>query len=132
MSRSPLRLLAGGEAVAFAIHLQDVDVMSETVEQCAGEPLGSEYGRPFVERQIGGDESSVSLIALAKNLEKELGTDRRKKHIAQFVDDQQLDRVEVFLQRAQTALVTRFHELMHERGCGREGNAVSLLASSQP
>ena len=51
MSRLPLRLLAGGEAVAFAIHLQDVDVMSET----AGEPLGSEYGRPFVERQIGGD-----------------------------------------------------------------------------
>ena len=43
MSRLPLRLLAGGEAVAFAIHLQDVDVMSETVEQCAGEPLGSEY-----------------------------------------------------------------------------------------
>jgi hypothetical protein len=55
MSRLPLRLLARGEAVAFAIQFQDVDVMSETVEQGAGEPLGSEYGRPFVERQIGGD-----------------------------------------------------------------------------
>jgi hypothetical protein len=41
MSRLPLRLLAGGEAVAFAIHLQDVDVVSETVEQCAGETMAA-------------------------------------------------------------------------------------------
>jgi hypothetical protein len=32
LGRSPLRLLAGGEAVAFAIHLQDMDMMSEPVE----------------------------------------------------------------------------------------------------
>jgi hypothetical protein len=41
---------------AVAVHLQNVDVMSEPFEQCACEPLGSEYGRPFVERQIGGDK----------------------------------------------------------------------------
>ena len=49
MSRLPLRLLAGGEAVAFAIHLQDVDVMSETVEQCAGKALASKDARPFLD-----------------------------------------------------------------------------------
>jgi hypothetical protein len=32
LSRSPLCLLASGEAVAFAIHLQDMDMMSEPVE----------------------------------------------------------------------------------------------------
>ena len=32
LGRSPLCLLAGGEAVAFAIHLQDMDMMSEPVE----------------------------------------------------------------------------------------------------
>ena len=66
MSRLPLRLLAGGEAVAFAIHLQDVDVMSETIEQCAGEPLGSEYGRPFVERQIGGVNDGEKLCQMSE------------------------------------------------------------------
>jgi hypothetical protein len=38
MSGTPLCLL-GGEAEAFAIHLQNVDVMGQAVEQCAGEPL---------------------------------------------------------------------------------------------
>jgi hypothetical protein len=31
MSRSPLRLFAGGEAVAFAVHFQNIYVMSEPV-----------------------------------------------------------------------------------------------------
>ena len=52
LGRSPLRLLAGGEAVAFAIHLQDVDMMGEPVEHGAGEPLRTEYGGPFIERQV--------------------------------------------------------------------------------
>ena len=40
LSRSPLCLLAGGEPIAFAVHLQDVDMMGEPVEQGAGEPFG--------------------------------------------------------------------------------------------
>jgi hypothetical protein len=31
LSRSPLRLLAGGEAIAFAVHLQDIDMMGKPV-----------------------------------------------------------------------------------------------------
>jgi hypothetical protein len=50
LSRSPLCLLAGGEPIAFAVHLQDVDMMGEPVEQGAGEPFGAEYGRPFLKR----------------------------------------------------------------------------------
>ena len=40
LGRSPLRLLAGGEAVTFAIHLQDMDMMrnvSTTLRQPAFE-----------------------------------------------------------------------------------------------
>jgi hypothetical protein len=44
---SPLRLLACGEAVAFPIHLQNVDMMGKAVEQCASEPFRTEYGCPF-------------------------------------------------------------------------------------
>ena len=50
LSRSPLRLLAGGEPVAFAVHLQDVDMME--VEQGTREPFRAEYGSPFIERQV--------------------------------------------------------------------------------
>jgi len=38
------------EPVAVAVHLQDMDVVGEPVEQRAGEPFGTEHAGPFVER----------------------------------------------------------------------------------
>ena len=56
LRRSRLCLLAGGEPVALAVHLQDVDMMGEPVEQGAGEPFRAEYGSPFIERQVACDQ----------------------------------------------------------------------------
>ena len=42
------------EPVALAVHLENMDMVGQAVEQCAGEPLGSEYLGPFVEWQVGG------------------------------------------------------------------------------
>src|ERR1017187_874578 len=41
----------GQYAVAFPVHLQDVDVMGEPVQQDSCQPFGSERLGPFVERQ---------------------------------------------------------------------------------
>ena len=49
-------------AVAFAIHLQDVDMMGEPVEQGAGEPFRAEYGGPFIEWQVAGDQRGAAFI----------------------------------------------------------------------
>src|SRR5882757_5027424 len=108
-----------------------MDVMREAVEERAGEPFRAEDRRPFIERQIAGDKRGATFIALAEDLEEQLRADRRERYVAQFVDDQQLDRIEMFLQRPQTALVARFHEFMHESGGGREGDAVAFLASGK-
>ena len=62
------------EPVALAIHLEDVDVVGEAVEERAGEALGAEHLGPFVEGQIGGDQGRAPLVALAEHLEQELGT----------------------------------------------------------
>ena len=51
------------EPVALAIHLEDVDVVGEAVEESAGKPLGAEHLGPFVERQIGGDQGRAPLVA---------------------------------------------------------------------
>ena len=98
LSRSPLRLLAGGKPVAFPIHLQDVDMMGEAVEQSTGKPFRTEYGCPFIEWQVAGDESGTTLIALAEHLEEQFGANCRKRHIAQLIDDEEFDRIEVLLQ----------------------------------
>jgi hypothetical protein len=56
----PARLAFGvGEAVAVTVHLEDVDVMGETVEERAGEALGAEHGCPLVERQVFGWSDST-------------------------------------------------------------------------
>jgi hypothetical protein len=42
------------EAEAVAVHLQDVDMMGEPVQQCAGETFGAEDLGPLLEGQIAG------------------------------------------------------------------------------
>ena len=105
--------------------------MGEAVEQRAGEPLGPEHARPFIEWQVAGDQSGAAFIALAEHFEEQLRANCRERHITQFVDDQQFDRVEMFLQRPQAAFVAGFHEFVDESGRRCEGDAVALLAGRQ-
>ena len=47
-------LPAALEAVAFAVHFQDVDVMGEAVQQRPGEPFRAEDLGPLVEEKVDG------------------------------------------------------------------------------
>ena len=58
------------EAVAVAVHLEDVDVVGEPVEQSAGQALGGEHAGPLIEGQIAGDDGGAALVALAEDLEQ--------------------------------------------------------------
>ena len=53
-----------------------MDVMSEAVEECAGQPLRTEHGCPFIEWQIAGDQRAAALVTLAEDLEQQLGPGR--------------------------------------------------------
>ena len=44
--------LAAVEPEAFAVHLQDVDVMGEPIEESACEAFRAEDAGPFIERQV--------------------------------------------------------------------------------
>src|SRR5207302_1566112 len=88
--RPALALLALFEAIAVAVHFEDVDVVGQPIEQRAGQPLGPEHAGPLVERQIGSDDGGAALVALAEDFEQELGAGRRWRHLDELVDDQQL------------------------------------------
>jgi len=64
------------EPEAVAVELEDVNVVGETIEQRAGEPLGGEHAGPLVEGQIAGDDNRAALVALAEDLEQQLGAGR--------------------------------------------------------
>lgn len=106
-------------------------MVRKAIEQRAGETLRTEHRRPFIEWQIAGHQRGATFIALAEDLEEQLRTNCRERHVAQLVD-QQFDGVEMFLQRPQAALVARFHEFVHEGGGRGEGDTEALLACGEP
>ena len=106
-------------------------MMSEPIEQRAGQPFRTEDRGPFIEWQVAGDQRGATFVALAEHLEEQFRTDGGEWHVSQFVNDQQFDRVEVFLQCPQPAFIARFHELVHEGGGRGESDALVFLAGGQ-
>ena len=47
------------EPITVAVHFEDVDVVSQSVEQRTGQPLRPEHAGPLVEWQIAGDDGGA-------------------------------------------------------------------------
>ena len=57
------------QTVAFAVHLQDMDVVRETIEQRTGQPFGAKDARPILKGQVRGHDDRAALVPLAEYLE---------------------------------------------------------------
>ena len=90
------------EAVAVAVHLQDVDVVGETVPQRSGQPFDLD---PFAERQVGSDQDGAPLVALVEDLEEQFRSGGGQGDEAQFVDDQQAEVEQFPLEVEQPSLI---------------------------
>ena len=126
-----LAFLALPETIAVAVHLENVDVVGEPIEQRTGQPLGAEHAGPFVERQIAGNDGGAALVALAEYLEQQLGAGRRERHVTELVDDQGPVAGELALQAQQTLLVPRLEQLVRQGRGRREADREAFLAGRQ-
>ena len=106
--------LAVFEPEAVAVHLEDVNVVGKAIEQRAGQALGGEHAGPLVEGQVAGDDDRAALVALAEDLEQQLGAGRRQRDVAQLVDDQKLVAGELALQAQQTLFVAGLVQLVDQ------------------
>ena len=106
-------------------------MVGQPVEQRAGQALGGEHAGPLVERQIAGDDGGAALVALGEHLEQQLGAGLGERHIAEFVDDQQLVAGELALQAQQPLLVAGLDQLVDQGGRGGEADREALLAGGQ-
>jgi hypothetical protein len=104
------------QAVALAIHLQDVDVVGEPVQQGPGQPLAAQGFGALVERQVAGHQRGATLGALAEALEQQLRATLGEGHEAEFVDGQQPVAGQLLLQAQQPLLVARLQEFVHQGG----------------
>src|SRR4029079_19517948 len=81
---------AGLQAVALAIHLEDMDMVGEPVEQRAREALRTEDAGPFVKGQVAGHQHRTPLVTSAEDLEQQFRPGGRQRYVAELIDDQQL------------------------------------------
>ena len=75
------------EAVTVAVHLQDMDVVGEAVQQRAGEAFRAKHCGPFVEGEVGGDQDGTPLVSLAEDFEEQFRSGGGQRDEAQIVDD---------------------------------------------
>ena len=59
------------EPEAVVSGFQDVAVVSETVEESCRHLGVTEYGGPFAEAEIGGDDDAGALVELAEEMEQQ-------------------------------------------------------------
>jgi hypothetical protein len=70
-------------------------------------------------------------VALAEDLEEKFGASLGQWHIAELVDDEELDSGELGLKFEQTLFVARFHQLMDEPNRRRKGDGKAALAGGE-
>ena len=126
-------MAAALEAVAVAVHLDDVHVVGEAVQQCPGEPFRSEDLCPLVEGQVGGDQNGTRLVALTEDLEEQFRPGGGQRHEVQFVDDEEPEASQVALEVEQSAVVSGLHEFVDQGrgGGGGEAHGHSPLTGGQ-
>ena len=124
--------LALSQAIAFAVHLEDVDVVGQPVEERPGQALGAEGFRPFIEGQVARDQRGSALVALRDQFKEQLGPSFGERDEAQFVDDQQLGVGHLFLDPQQATLVARLHQFVDQGRGGGEADRHPFLAGREP
>ncbi len=119
------------EAVTITVHLENIDVMGQAVEQRASESVGAEGLGPFVEGQIAGDHGRAAFIALREDFKQQLRPGFAQWHKTQLVNDQQFILGELFLETQQDLFVAGLHQLMDQGTCGDKTNTQAFLARGQ-
>src|SRR4051812_12307497 len=100
-----LRLHRLAEAVALAVHLQDLAVMRQAVQKRRRHPFPLEDLTPLAERQIARHQHAATLVAVAEDAEHQFDSATAQRHVAQLVNDQQLRSFELAKESVERVLL---------------------------
>ncbi len=119
------------EAEALSVHLQDMDMVGQAVEEGPREPFRAKDFGPLVKGQVGGSQDRAAFIALAEDLEEQLGASLGQGYEAQFVDNQELETRQLPLKVEQPPFVPGLNQLVDQSGGRGESHGQSSLTRSQ-
>ena len=72
--------------------------MCEAVESGSGQSFAAENFGPVFEGQVRRDDDAVAFVRGADDIEQEFGADFAGRHVAQFIEYQQVELRELSLQ----------------------------------
>jgi len=102
------------EAPALVAGLDDLAVVGEPVEQ-RGRHLGvAEDAGPFAEGEIGGDDDRGTLVEAADEVEQELPAGLCEGQIAELVEDDEVEPVEIVRETSRLAASGLGLETVHQ------------------
>ena len=78
------------ESVTFPFRLDDLAAMRQPVERGAGEAFRAEDFGPILKWQVGRHHDARALIGGGDHIKEQLGTDLRGRHVAKFVEHEQV------------------------------------------
>ena len=96
--------------------LDDVSAVSNAVDQRFAEPGVGYDSVPLREWQVGGEDHSCPFRSFRDDLEEELRPDFCQRHVAHFVDGDQLITAPSCHHPPQLQLMLGFHQLVDQRG----------------
>ena len=105
--------------------------MSEPIQQRTGESFGAKDLGPFLEGQVRGQHEAVMFIGPADDLEEQFGPRLGEGNISQFINHQQMESLELFVQSLQSFFLPALDELSDQVRGGIEADAFALGASGK-
>ena len=83
-------VVAAFESPTVVAGLDDVAVVSQTVQQCGCHLGVAEHAGPFAEGEIGGDDDGRALVKPADEVEQELAAGLSERQVAKLVEDDEV------------------------------------------
>ena len=103
--------------------------MGQAIQQCARQPFAAQHFSPLFKGQIGGDDQAGAFIGPAHHVEEQFGPGLGERDVAEFVEEQHVQPLQLFVQPLQGFRLALFEQLRHQSGGGGEG---SQARSVQP
>ena len=100
--------------------------MSEPIKQCTGEPLRAKDLSPFLKGQVRGYHEAMMLIGPTDDFKEQFSSNLGERNVSQFIDDQQMESLELFMHSLESFFLPALHELSDQVGGGIEANGPTL------
>src|SRR5665647_3708811 len=119
------------EAVALAIHLENVAVVAQPVEEGRRHPLSLEDLAPLAERQVRRHQQASPLVTVGDDPEQQLHTSSAHRHVAQLVADQQVRLLELAQEPVERVLLLLLLKSVHQLRRREEADSQARATGGQ-